>query len=268
MSVTRPPAVAGSFYPAKTSELRATITAYLQGVHAAGPAPKAIIAPHAGYIYSGPIAASAYAHLAEVRGTITRVVLLGPAHRVPLKGLAASSAEVFVTPLGTVPVDRQTLARVLALPQVWILDEAHALEHSLEVHLPFLQEVLGDLTLIPLVVGEATPEEVSEVLNALWGGAETLIVISSDLSHYYDYDTAWRFDQATSRAIEALRPQDIRAEQACGRNPINGLLCAARKHGLRARTVDLRNSGDTAGSRDEVVGYGAYVFIPESRTGG
>jgi MEMO1 family protein len=262
MTAIRTPVVAGSFYPATTRELRATITAYLKGAHAAGPIPKAIIAPHAGYIYSGPVAASAYAHLAAVRGTIRRVVLLGPAHRDACKGLAASSAEAFATPLGTVPVDRQALARVLALPQVQILNEAHALEHSLEVHLPFLQEVLGAVTLIPLVVGEATPEEVGEVLDVLWDGPETLIVISSDLSHYYDYDTARRLDQATSRAIEALRPQDIRSEQACGRNPINGLLYAARKHGLHARTVDLRNSGDTAGPRDEVVGYGAYVFVP------
>jgi AmmeMemoRadiSam system protein B len=157
---------------------------------------------------------------------------------------------------------------VLTLPQVQILDEAHAREHSLEVHLPFLQEVLGDFTLIPLVVGAAEPEAVSQVLDVLWNGPETLIVISSDLSHYRDYNTAQRLDQATSRAIEALRPQDIRPEHACGRNSINGLLSAARHYGLCARTVDLRNSGDTAGPRDEVVGYGAYVFIPETSAGG
>jgi AmmeMemoRadiSam system protein B len=264
MTTIRPPAVAGAFYPARADELRATITADLRGAHATGPTPKAIIAPHAGYIYSGPVAASAYAHLTQARGSVRRVALLGPAHWVALTGLAASSAEAFTTPLGLVPIDRPALARVLALPQVQILDEAHAREHSLEVHLPFLQEVLDDFTLIPLVVGKAAPEEVSAVLDVLWGGPETLIIISSDLSHYYDYNTAWRLDQATSRAIEALRPQDIGAEQACGRTPINGLLGAARTHGLYARTVDLRNSGDTAGPRDEVVGYGAYVFTPES----
>jgi MEMO1 family protein len=268
MTAIRTSAVAGSFYPATASELRTAIAAYLQEIHAPGPAPKAIIAPHAGYIYSGPIAASAYAHLTQARSSVRRVALLGPAHQLALRGLAASSAEAFTSPLGTVPVDRQALARVLTLPQVQILDEAHAREHSLEVHLPFLQEVLGPFTLIPLVVGKAAPEDVSEVLDVLWGGPETLIVISSDLSHYYDYNTAQRLDQGTSRAIEALRPQDIRPEHACGCHPINGLLYAARRHGLRARTVDLRNSGDTAGPRDEVVGYGAYVFLPESSVEG
>ncbi|MBI3304492.1 MAG: AmmeMemoRadiSam system protein B [Deltaproteobacteria bacterium] len=264
MSTIRHPAVAGTFYPAHAQKLRTMIAQYLKAAHASGPPPKALIAPHAGYIYSGPVAASAYAHLAEARGTITRVVLLGPAHRVAFMGLTASSVEAFATPLGTVAVDRQALAQVLTLPQVQVLDEAHALEHSLEAHLPFLQEVLGDFTLVPLLVGEATPEEVGEVLDVLWDGPETLIVISSDLSHYYDYDTARRLDQATSRAIETLRPQDIYSEQACGRHPINGLLYAARKYGLHVKTVDLRNSGDTAGPRDQVVGYGAYVFTDES----
>jgi MEMO1 family protein len=260
MTATRPPAVAGSFYPAEAGTLRAMIAAYLREASPSGPPPKAIIAPHAGYIYSGPVAASAYAHLATVRKTITRVVLLGPAHWVALRGLAASSAEAFATPLGVIPVDRQALDRTLVLPQVHPLDAAHSREHCLEVHLPFLQEVLGEFSLVPLVVGEVTAEEVGEVLDVLWGGSETLIIISSDLSHYYDYATAKRLDEAASRAIEALRPEDIRDEQACGRYPIRGLLYAARKHGLRARTVDLRNSGDTAGPRDEVVGYGAYIF--------
>lgn len=260
MATVRNPAVAGTFYPADAQKLRTMVTDYLKTAKASGPPPKAIIAPHAGYIYSGPVAASAYAHLAEARGTIKRVVLLGPAHRVAFEGLAASSAEAFATPLGTVPVDRQALAQVLTLPQAQVLDEAHAFEHSLEVHLPFLQAVLDDFTLVPLAVGEATPEEVGEVLEALWGGPETLIVISSDLSHYYDYETAKKLDLATSRAIERLRPQDIPYEHACGRNPVNGLLWVARRRGLCARTVDLRNSGDTAGPRDQVVGYGAYIF--------
>ncbi|MFQ5487611.1 MAG: AmmeMemoRadiSam system protein B [Gammaproteobacteria bacterium] len=261
MSTVRAPAVAGMFYPDDPEELRATIRQYLQAAHpTGGPPPKAIIAPHAGYIYSGPVAASAYARVAQGRGRIRRVVLLGPAHRVGFRGLAASHADAFATPLGLIPVDTATVQRLTALTQVRYLDEAHTLEHSLEVHLPFLQEVLEDFTLVPLVVGEASPEEVDEVLEAVWDGPETLIVISSDLSHYHDYETAQRLDTKTSRAIESLHPQEIYYEHACGRNPINGLLKAARDHGLRVATVDLRNSGDTAGPKDQVVGYGAYVF--------
>lgn len=260
MSRVRHPAVAGMFYSADANALRATIRDYLDAAEPTGPPPKALIAPHAGYMYSGPVAASAYARIIPLRGSVERVVLLGPAHRVPLQGLAASSAEQFLTPLGAVDLDRDAIEQILTLPQVRISDAAHELEHSLEVHLPFLQEVLGQFRLVPLVVGDAGPEEVDEVLELLWGGAETLFVISSDLSHYHDYETARALDRRTSNAIEALRCEDIRYDQACGRNPVNGLLVAARKHGLHAHTVDLRNSGDTAGPRDQVVGYGAYVF--------
>ncbi len=260
----RPPAVAGTFYPDDPARLAAAVRGYLaeaRGELAPDDSPpKAVIAPHAGYVYSGPIAASVYARLAAAAGRVERVVLLGPAHRVALSGLAASSARAFATPLGEVPVDGAALERVLALPQVSTLDAAHAHEHSLEVQLPFLQEILGDFSLVPLVVGEASAEEVAEVLELLWGGPETLIAVSSDLSHYYDYATAQRMDRATTRAIESLQPDAIDTEQACGRVPVRGLLVAAARRGLRARTVDLRNSGDTAGSRDEVVGYGAYVF--------
>lgn len=256
----RPPAVAGMFYPDDPDVLREQVLDLLRAAPAAGPPPKAVIVPHAGYIYSGPIAASAYVRIAKAHADIRRVVLLGPAHRVAFNGIAASSAAAFTTPLGSVPVDQKALRLIDDLPQVRVFDTAHAAEHSLEVQLPFLQLALDDFTLVPLVVGDATPEQVDEVLERLWGGAETLIVISSDLSHYHDYDSARRLDQATSRAIEALREQDIGHDHACGRIPVNGLLQTARHHGLRARTVDLRNSGDTAGGRDRVVGYGAYVF--------
>ena len=256
----RRPAVAGMFYPANPGELRALIREYLDSVEATGPAPKAMIAPHAGYIYSGPVAATVYKRLAGARGRITRVILLGPAHRVPFPGLALSAARAFATPLGPVPVDQEALAEIAHLPQVVLLEEAHDREHSLEVHLPFLQEVLGEFTLVPLAVGEARPEEVAEVLDRLWGGPETLIVISSDLSHYHDYATARTRDEATTRAIENLRFEDIQYGDACGRNPINGLLATARRRHMRAETIDLRNSGDTAGTREQVVGYGAYVF--------
>lgn len=260
MSVSRQPAVAGLFYPAKASELRRMTGDMLASAAAAGIVPKALIAPHAGYIYSGPIAASGYARLLPARARIRRVVLLGPSHRVPLYGLAASSASDFATPLGTVPIDQAALAMLSDLPQVSVLDAAHAMEHSLEVQLPFLQTVLDRFRLVPLVLGEASAGEVAEVLERLWGGPETLIVISSDLSHYYDYATAQRMDRATCQAIEALHEQDIGFEQACGRVPLGGLLATARAHRLEVETLDLRNSGDTAGPRDQVVGYGSWAF--------
>jgi len=258
----REPAVAGMFYPADPQKLRSMVDGFLAAATAGADEvpPKAIIAPHAGYIYSGPVAASAYARLAPLRGKVRRVVLLGPSHRVPFRGLALSTADAFVTPLGRVTVDKSAAQAIGDLPQVHELDQAHAHEHSLEVHLPFLQQVLDQFDVVPLVVGDATAGEVDEVLERLWGGEETLIVVSSDLSHYHDYQTARRLDAATSKAIETLSPQDIDYEDACGRTPVSGLLLAARQRGLQVHTVDLRNSGDTAGPRDRVVGYGAYVF--------
>ena len=260
MSNLRQPAVAGMFYPADPEQLRNDIDSYLANADKDDSPPKALIAPHAGYIYSGPIAASAYASLKAVADKIKKVVLLGPAHRVPFAGLAAPSSEGFITPLGVVPIDQQAIKNILALPQVVEMDAAHAQEHSLEVHIPFLQMVLDDFQLIPLVVGDANQQQVSEVLDMLWGGEETLIVISSDLSHYNSYETACEMDRATSLAIERLQPEQIHYDMACGRNPVNGLLELAKQKGLHARTLDLRNSGDTAGPRDRVVGYGAYVF--------
>lgn len=260
MTSVRNPAVAGLFYPDDPRELHTLVFNYLAAVPVSGVVPKAIIAPHAGYVYSGPIAASAYARIKPARGRITRVVLLGPAHRVGFHGLALSSADCFQTPLGRITVDQEAVKKISCLPQVCLMDTAHAQEHSLEVHLPFLQEALGEFSLVPLVVGDVGPGEVAEVLETLWGGPETLIVISSDLSHYHDYKTAQKLDRATSQAIEQLRPEDIQYDHACGRNPVNGLLQVARQRGLTAKTVDLRNSGDTAGTHDRVVGYGAYVF--------
>jgi MEMO1 family protein len=276
----RPTAVAGLFYPAEPHRLRIVVRALLERAaaaptaavpasDAAAPAaappqtsawPKAIIAPHAGDSYSGPIAASVYHRLTPARGQVTRVVMIGPAHRVYVDGLAISGAQAFDTPLGRVPVDQAGVREALKVPGVSILDEAHAPEHSLEVHLPFLLEVLGTFAIVPLVFGRCPPALVAAVLDALWGGPETLILISSDLSHYHDYASAQALDRATTQAIEALRPEDIREEGACGRTAIAGLLAAARQRGLRAATVDLRNSGDTSGQKEQVVGYGAYVF--------
>lgn len=256
----RMPAVAGLFYPGERGELDAMLQGFLDLPATDEPVPKALIVPHAGYVYSGPVAASAYVRLRKARDVIHRVVLLGPSHRVGFRGLAACSAGWFHTPLGDVPVDREAVQKLLALPQVHLLDQAHLQEHSLEVHLPFLQEILAEFSVIPLVAGEAGAIEIGEVLDTVWGGEETLIVISSDLSHYLDYDSARRIDSRTSEAIEQLRYEDIAYDQACGRNPVNGLLYTARRRGMQVHTVDLRNSGDTAGTKDRVVGYGAYVF--------
>ena len=258
----RPPAVAGRFYPQHPAQLRRMVEDFLrQAGAAAGPAPKAIIAPHAGYIYSGPVAGSAYARLASSRETIRRVVLIGPSHYVSFAGLAATSAESFSTPLGVVPVDTAAVQDLCArLPQVVWRDDAHANEHSLEVQLPFLQVVLADFQLVPLLVGATGDQEVAAVLDMLWGGDETRFIISSDLSHYHDSDAARELDAATAGAIEDLRADALGENQACGCWPIRGLLRAAQGHSLKARTLDLRNSGDTAGPRHRVVGYGAFAF--------
>jgi len=255
----RPPAVAGVFYPVATNTLSEMVDTMLTR---AGPAmpmyPKALIAPHAGYIYSGPVAASAYALLRD-GGCIRRVVLLGPVHRVPVSGLALPETDFFSTPLGEVPLDKEAMESIAQLPQVVWSEAAHAVEHSLEVHLPFLQRVLGKFQLVPLAVGDASPEDVAEVLDALWGNHETLMVISSDLSHYLPYQQAQQVDQGTADSILA-KQWPIRHEQACGATPINGLLATADKHGLTPHLLDLRNSGDTAGDKQQVVGYGAFAF--------
>jgi AmmeMemoRadiSam system protein B len=264
MTTIREPAVAGLFYPREAGALRLQIQAQLAEAEGRSPIAgaqrvHALIVPHAGYIYSGPVAASGYALLRAHRDAFRRVVLLGPAHRVGFRGLALPESARFATPLGPVRIDETARVLLADLPQVRVLERAHALEHSLEVHLPFLQEVLGDVAVVPLVVGEATPEEVGAVLERLWT-PDTFLVASSDLSHYRDYATAQRLDRATSRAIEALRPEDIGYEDACGRNPINGLLWFAKRKGWSAHLLDLRNSGDTAGTHDSVVGYGAYAL--------
>lgn len=260
MSGDRPAAVAGSFYPADPAVLARTVDEAVRAAPAPARAPKALIVPHAGYVYSGPIAGSGYAQLLPARGTIRRVVLLGPAHRAPLRGLATSGADAFVTPLGRIEIDDDARRLVLTLPQVSMDDRAHAREHSLEVHLPFLQRTLATFRVLPLVVGMAADEEVADVLDLVWGGPETVIVVSSDLSHHLDYDTAATLDRRTAEAIVERRPGDVGVEHACGAFAVRGLLTAARRHELTVRLLDLRSSGDTAGTHDEVVGYGAFAF--------
>lgn len=260
MATVRPPAVAGKFYPADRQELRKSIISYLNGATDHHITPKAMIAPHAGYVYSGPIAATAYAQLKNQHGTIKRVLLLGPAHYLRVRGLAASSAERFATPLGEVRVDRDAVEELLHMPQVAVVDEAHAPEHCLEVQLPFLQMLLDDFSIVPLLVGQASTDEVSEVIEKFWSVEENLIVVSSDLSHFQPYRQAVAIDAATSRAIENLQSAQVGPQEACGHRSIESLLAVARHHGARADVLDVRNSGDTAGTHDRVVGYGAYAF--------
>lgn len=265
----RKPAVAGMFYPANKSALGAEIAGYLRAVprpEAGRHWPKAVIAPHAGTIYSGPVAASVYARLEPAQGKIRRVVLFGPAHRLPFRGIATTSADVFETPLGRVAIDRPGVAAALSIPGVGLLDQAFDGEHSLEVHLPFLQIALGDFSLVPFVIGGASPKEVAALIDKLWGGPETLIVVSTDLSHYLDYATARRVDGQTCRAIERIEPEAISEDGACGRIGVRGLLEVARRRAMRVTTLDLRNSGDTAGDKARVVGYGAWALEEESAT--
>lgn len=269
MTAIRKAAVAGMFYPVNARELSAEVQGFLKDAGApSGPAPKAIIAPHAGYKYSGAVAARVYARLKPVAGKITRVVLLGPCHRVAVRGLALSGADYFETPLGRIEIDKDAEKLIAGFEQVGVFPPTHQAEHALEVHLPFLQELLGDFKLVPIVVGETPPSKVAEVLSALWGGQETLIVISSDLSHFLDYDAAQQIDQRTCEAITSLDPGRIEKNGACGRFPVGGLLELAKARGMKVETVDLRNSGDTAGTRDRVVGYGAWAFYdtPATRT--
>jgi MEMO1 family protein len=262
---TRPSAVAGLFYPGDPDRLRTHVLDLLADVATSTAAstkvmPKALIAPHAGYAYSGRVAAAAFATLRDSAQTITRVVLIGPAHYVHVRGIAAPTVDAFETPLGRVPVDVDALSTIADLQFVIRAEAPHAPEHALEVELPFLQTLLASFGLVPLVVGDATPQEVAHVLRRLWGGPETLIVVSSDLSHYHDYETAQRLDAATAAAIEHGDWASLGPNQACGCLAVAGLLVEAGSRGFKARRLTLCNSGDTAGSRDRVVGYGAWMF--------
>jgi MEMO1 family protein len=257
----RQTAVAGSFYPNNASQLTNMLDEFLSKTTININSPKAIIAPHAGYIYSGQTAASVYSNIEKIKSQISRVVLLGPTHRVYVKGIALPTNTHFASPLGNIPIDTTTLEKICAHSFVQFLDEAHEQEHSLEVHLPFLQKVLNNFTLLPVLVGDATPEQVSLILEELWGGNETLIVISSDLSHFHDYETAREKDNNTTQLIENFDYKNIGSKQACGCMPMRGLLKLAQEKNMSLQTVDVCNSGDTAGTKDRVVGYGAYALF-------
>ena len=258
MSV-RQPAVAGTFYPANKTALKDAITHLLADASDHNLQSRILVVPHAGYIYSGEIAASAYKLLEQYPHKIERVVLLGPSHRTPFYGLALPDSKVFHTPLGSIDIDSETAEELLSLSQVQVLEAAHELEHSLEVQLPFLQMCLTDFKLLPLVVGDADTMAVSEVLEAIWGGPETLIIISTDLSHFHTYQDAQAIDNNTVNSIMNME-NSLTGEQACGCRPLNGLLALAKEKGMTVETLDVRNSGDTAGTHDSVVGYGAFAL--------
>ena len=262
MSRLRPPAVAGTFYPLDAAELRRTVAGYVEGCPRSGAVrrPKALIVPHAGYAYSGPVAGCAYRRLRDSGARIRHVVLIGPTHRVPLRGLAIPSLDGFDTPLGPVPIDGAGRQRLRELGLAGIADAPHAAEHSLEVQLPFLQAVLDDFDLLPVAAGLAPTDLVARALDAVWGDDDTLIVVSSDLSHYHTSDEARKLDATTTQSILARR-SDVSDEQACGARGINGLMQVARHRGLEVELIDQRNSGDTAGDRARVVGYGSYALF-------
>lgn len=268
MPETIQPQVAGIFYPRKPEEITSMIQKFLEEVKGEEeakiknenlPKPKALIVPHAGYMYSGPVAAHAYHHIKNLKNIVTNVVLLGPSHKIPFLGIATTNADYFATPLNTIKVNKEMIEKSLKLNGIHILEEAFETEHCLEVQMPFLQMLLDDFTISPFLVGDTKPETVQNLLNVLWGNEDTLIIISSDLSHFHSYDSAKKMDTSTSTAIESASPKELDVESACGRLPIKGLLLAAKEKNLTVKLLDLRNSGDTAGDKSSVVGYGAYI---------
>ena len=261
MSGTRAAAVAGMFYPASADALRAALDAAYAGAAVVEPSAPAVavVAPHAGYVYSGPIAATAYCALRPLAGTVTRVVLLGPSHYVPFAGVAVPTVDALATPLGDVRVDTEARACVLGLPGVIAADAPHAQEHSLEVHLPFIVDALGDVAVLPVAVGRATDDVVAAVIDAVWDGPSMIPIVSTDLSHYLPYREAAVRDHITAAHVEAGRVEEIGPYDACGYRPLRGLMVAARRRDLAVKAVDLRSSGDTAGDAARVVGYGAFL---------
>jgi len=261
----RPATVAGSFYPENPDYLHSEVRRYLDAAPVpSGRPPKAIIVPHAGYVYSAPVAAQGYKALSQAKGVVTRVVLMGPTHKVAVPGFALSGAEVFDMPLAPISVDVDAVDKLAEREDAQVMDLAHAQEHSLEVQLPFIYEALGDVDIVPVLAGDCSFDQVADVLDELWGGDETAIVVSSDLSHYLSYDDCVTLDTVTTHAIETFSPEKINRPQACGRLPIGGLLKCAQQRSMKVKTLDVKNSGDTAGPRGQVVGYGSWTFAEQT----
>ena len=265
----RPPAVASLFYPGEAAELKQNLREMLEKASEAedpnedlpaGQHLRALIVPHAGYVYSGTTAALAYHLLRKNRDDFHRILLLGPAHRVWLEGIAFPGTDAFETPLGRIPLAKQQIRELLRFPEVQLRDDAHQDEHCLEVQLPFLQEILNEFELIPAVVGEISPDSLSGLLENLLEDPQNLLLLSTDLSHFHSYSEAQAIDQKTAEAIESFEDEKILPEQACGAHPLRGLLRHARIQGWKIQRLGLCNSGDTAGSKDRVVGYGAWAL--------
>jgi MEMO1 family protein len=265
----RPPAVAGCFYPADAEALSESVNRLLARADppAIDGSLRALIAPHAGYVYAGPIAASAYAVLRRESPLPRCIALLGPSHFVPFHGLALPEAEVLATPLGTVPVDPFAASLPQRFGQVLRSERAHRREHSLEVQLPFLQTVLpAGFTVLPLLVGDASPADVAEVIELLSDRPGTLVLISTDLSHYLPAEEAREVDRRTCSIVTAEDVEKLDPETTCGHHPLAGLMLAARRREWVIELLDLRNSSDTAGDPDRVVGYGAFAVFERRHT--
>ena len=251
--------VAGLFYPAEPKELREMIEVFISNAKVAQNLTRAIIAPHAGYVYSGPIAGSAYRALYSSKETIKNVVIMSPSHNISFDGVATHSADSFSTPLGDLHVNKEIKETISNLPFVKELDNAFIREHALEVHLPFIQHTLPQAKIVPLIVGHTYPEEIQMLLETLWPDPTNAFVISSDLSHFLSYVQAQKIDSLTAKQIEKLLYKEIHHEQCCGFFPLRGLLKFAKEHGLKITALDLRNSADTAGDKGRVVGYGSFI---------
>lgn len=255
----RKPTVAGLFYPSETDNLSKLITDLLNQKPPVS-FTKMLIVPHAAYQYIGEILAQSYLHLFSRSQQIKTVVLLTPSHHIKFNGIAITSKDCYLTPFGEVIIDSDAMMTLLNFPQVVMFDDAHIKEHSIEIHLPFLQTILPSFSLVPLIIGETNSYNILEILEKLWEQEETLIIASMNLSHYQTYNIAQELDQRTSQAIESLHWQSLQTNQICNIHLISSLLQLAHQKSLTPKTIKVCNSGDLTGIKNRVVGYGAFIF--------